>query len=141
MKRRTAEEKKLADDAYLLREWRRYRAERLEEALAGVHHDLVARVMQRLENLKSARELVDAMLAEDWTAVDADTRAMVLAQIDSAIVALRERQGLPPFDDPLPGAPDNAFMILRRLFESFPLHAGKPPERSGKTVSKDHVKQ
>jgi hypothetical protein len=72
------------------------------------------------------------MLAEDWTAVDADTRTIVLAQIDSAIVALRERSGQPPFDDPLPGAPDNAFLIIRKLFDSFPPCAGKRPGHPGK---------
>jgi hypothetical protein len=132
MTRRTTEEKKLADDVYLLRVWKRWHAEELEKALAGMHHDLVERVMRRLKKLQSARELVDAMLAEDWSGVDADTRAIVLAQIDTAIVALRERQGQAPFDDPLPGAPDNAFLIIRKLFDSFPLCAGKRPGHPGK---------
>src|SRR5262249_39685928 len=110
MKRqRTAKEKKLADDARLLRWWEAHHHERLEEALAGVHRDVLARVMAQLENLKSARELVNALAAEDWSAVDADTRLIVLHELNVAIAKLRSKSGLEPIDDPLPGQPDNAF--------------------------------
>jgi hypothetical protein len=118
MKRRsTAQEKKLADDARLLRWWKAWHREQLEEALAGVHRDVLERVMAHLRNLKSARELVSAMAAEDWSTVDAETRLIVLHELNVVIAALREKQGLPPIDDALPDEPNNAFRIIKNLFE------------------------
>jgi hypothetical protein len=34
---------------------------------------------------------------------------------DSAIIRLRERNGLPPFDDGLPGETDNVFRLVKRI--------------------------
>jgi hypothetical protein len=138
-RRRTAEEKKRADDAYLLRAWKRYHAERLEEALAGVHRDVIARLLVQLKDLRSARELVAAVSAMHWRSIDADVRATALALIDGAIVALRERQGLAPFDDPLPGQPDSAFLMIRRLFDSFPPCAGERAEAIGKSEKLESI--
>jgi hypothetical protein len=63
--------------------------------------------------LTSAAELVDT-IDRPWREADADTRFEVLSLIDDAIVALRERNGLPPLDDPLPGQPDNVFSAPSR---------------------------
>jgi hypothetical protein len=116
-------DKKLRDDARLLRAWRNWHAEQLTEALTGLHRDVLGRVMAQLKDLRSARELVTAMAAEDWSVVDADTRLVVLHQINVAIAALREKQGLEPIDDPVPGEPDNAFRIIKALFMKFPATA------------------
>jgi hypothetical protein len=110
-------DKKLADNERLLRWWKKFHREQLEEALAGVHHDVLERMMAQLKDLKSARELVNAITAEDWSTVDADTRLIVLHELNVAIAALREKQGLSPIDDPLPGEPDNAFRIIKNLFQ------------------------
>jgi hypothetical protein len=121
MRRRSdKEQKKLADDARLLRAWRNWHAEQLTEALAGLHRDVLGRVMAQLKDLRSARELVTAMAAEDWSVVDADTRLIVLHQVNTAITTLREKAGMPPIDDPLPGEPDNAYRIIKALFMKFP---------------------
>ena len=125
MKRRTAKEQELNDRATLLRAWRRWRREQLEQALTGIHAVVFERLMTRLKDLRSARELVDFIAAQDWTAVDYDTRFTALHQINNAIAALRERNGLTPIDDPLPGAPENAFRIIKTIMTSFPLQAGK----------------
>jgi hypothetical protein len=117
------QEKKLADDAKLVRAWRNWHAEQLQEALAGLHRDVLGRVMAQLKNLRSARELVTAVAAEDWSVVDADTRLVVLHQINVAIAALREKQGLEPIDDPLPGQPDNAYRIIKAMFMKIPAAA------------------
>jgi hypothetical protein len=117
MKRsRTAQEKKLADDARLMKWWRAWHAEQLEEALAGVHRDVLQRVMAQLKNLKSARELINAVATEDWSTVDADTRLVVLHELNTAIAALREKSGMPPIDDPLPGEHD--IRIIKALYAS-----------------------
>ena len=62
-RRSEKKDKKLADDARLLRWWKKFHREQLEEALAGVHHDVLERMMVQLKNLKFARELVNAMAA------------------------------------------------------------------------------
>jgi len=127
MKRRKSEkDQKLADDVYLLRAWKRFHAEQLTEALTGMHRDVMARLMGELKDLCSARKLVDFIAAQNWSAVDADTRLIALHEISQAIMKLRERHGMEAIDDPLPGQPDNASRIIKRLFESFPPKAGEP---------------
>ena len=122
MKRRLSDKqkKRLAANAKLMRWWRNWHAEQLQEALAGVHRDVLQRVMAQLKDLRSARELVNAMAAEDWSVVDADTRLIVLHEINVAIAALREKQGLPFVDDPLPGSPASAFQIIKAMFMKIP---------------------
>jgi hypothetical protein len=132
-RRRTAEEKELADRARLLRWWKKFHREQLEEALAGVHRDVLERVMAQLKDLKSARELVNAMAAEDWSVVDADTRLIVLHELNVAVCKLREKHNQEPIDDPLPDQPDNAFRIIKNLFNSFPPRVGERAEAIGKS--------
>jgi len=56
-------ERELADRERLTRMWRRYHAEQLEQALAGIHSDVMKRLMAQLEDLRSARALVDLVIA------------------------------------------------------------------------------
>jgi hypothetical protein len=128
MKKRSAQEQKLADRAYLLRAWRRRHREQLKVALAGIHRNVLKALVAQLKDLRSARELVDFIAAQDWSAVDANTRLICLHEINAAISALRERNGQAPIDDPLPGAPENAFQIICKLLTSFPLPAGEQPK-------------
>ena len=124
MKKRNAREQKLADDARLLRTWREWHREQLEEALAGVRRGVLERLMEQLKDLRSARALVDFIAAQDWESVDADTRAIALFEINRAIIALRERQKLPPINDALPGEPLTAFQIIREIITKV-----SPPSR------------
>ena len=101
MRRKSEKDKKLADDARLLRAWRRWHVEQLEEALVDVHADVMSRLMAQLEELRSARELVDFISAQDWNAVDANTRLIALNEINATITRLRERLGQQPIDDAL----------------------------------------
>jgi hypothetical protein len=119
MKQRTAKEKELADRSTLARAWRKGHREQLEEALAGVHGAVLERLLTQLKDLQSARALVDFM-AQDWGAVDANARLTALHQINNAITKLREREGLAPIDDPLPGKPENAFRLIKTIMTSFP---------------------
>ena len=50
-----------------------------------------------------------------WRNADDDKRFQILSIVNAAIVSLRERHKLPPFEDPLPGAPLNAFLVIREL--------------------------
>jgi hypothetical protein len=129
-RRRTAKEKELADNVRLLRAWKKFHREQLEEALAGVHRDVLERLLAQLKNLQSARQLVDFISAQDWAAVDAATRLTCLHEINVAISTLRQSRGLDPINDPLPGAPDNAFRIIKAVFESFPPQVGEQTEVS-----------
>jgi hypothetical protein len=131
---KSAKDKELENNARLLRVWRKGHAEQLVEALAGAHHAVLTRMMAQLENLKSARELVDAITAEDWSVVDADTRFICLHEINTAICRLRERNGLVVIDDPLPGELDNAYRIIKAMFDKFPAPAGRRAGVSGKSV-------
>jgi hypothetical protein len=130
MKRRHSEkeQKKLADNERLLRAWKKYHAERLNEALAGVHADVMRRLMARLADLRSARELVAFIAAQDWPAVDADTRLTALHQINVSICALRERMGQEPINDALVelGQPLNAFQLICAIINptNFPQSRG-----------------
>jgi predicted ABC-class ATPase len=119
MRRRTAKENELADNARLLRAWRRHHAEKLEEALSGVSGAVMARLMEQLKNLGAARELVAFVAAQDWSQVSANDRLTALHEINSAICRLRESAGLPPLDDGIPGERDNAYRLVKRIL-SFP---------------------
>jgi hypothetical protein len=120
MRRRSEKEQTLQDNAHLLRAWKRWHREQLEQSLCGLHGDVLERLILQLKNLQSARELIG-----DWAALDANTRLIALHEINAAITTLRERNGLVPIDDPLPGAPENAFRIIKTIMTSFPLQAGK----------------
>jgi hypothetical protein len=129
--RKSENEKELGDRERLTRMWRRYHAEQLEQALAGIHSDVMTRLMAQLEDLRSARALVDFIAAQDWESVDADTRAIALSEINKAICAVRERMNpKEPINDALPGQPLTAFLMIREIINKFPATAGEPsPER------------
>src|SRR5262245_13622111 len=113
--RKSDKDKTLADNACLLRAWRRWHAEQLEAALAGPHAGVMGRLMAQLKDLGSARALVEFITAQDWSALDADTRLTALHQINNAVMRHRERAGLAPIDDALPGEPLNAFQMIRAI--------------------------
>src|SRR5262245_49299304 len=96
MKPHNARDKKLADDARLARTWRAWHAEELTEALAGPHRHVLEPLMQLLKNLDlhSSNALVDFIRAQDWSAIDAQTKFVVLHEINTAITKLRTRNGI-----------------------------------------------
>jgi hypothetical protein len=93
----------------------RYERERLVEAFAGQHGEKLRQFIEFLDivTLQSAAALIDR--AREFQAADDDTRFLVLRSIDSAIIRLRERHKMMPFDDPLPGQPLNAFLTIREI--------------------------
>ena len=139
MKRRQSQkDKELADQAKLTRAWRQWHAEQLAEALVGLHRDVMARLMKHLKQLRSARELVECIKAQDWSAADAHTRLVALHEINSAITRLREKQQLPPIDYALPGESLRAFQLIRNIINpsntQFPAACGeKRAEAIGKS--------
>lgn len=146
MKRRTAaQEQKYMNEARLLRAWRQRHAEELEEALAGPDGALVSELMVLLDQLElnSAAALLDFIQRSDWNSVSYDTRLVVLHQINNSVTRMRERHGLPPFDDPLPGQPDDMFRrIVRSVLAPSPAREHRLPpsevataERIGRDVT------
>jgi hypothetical protein len=136
-------DKELADNARLLRAWKAFHRVQLEEALAGLHGVQVSELMTLLDRLKlsSAAALLAFIERTDWHEVDYGTRLTVLHQINDRITRMRARHGLPPFDDPLPGQPDNVFRRIKHtLFSPSPAHARRLPssvatERTGRDVT------
>jgi hypothetical protein len=144
VRRRSAKNKELQDNTYLLRAWKKFHHEELEEALAGPHGAMVERLMFILSTLSqdSAPLLLAYVRGVDWSSVSHDTRLTVLHQINDRITRMRQRHGLTPIDDPLPGQPDNVFRIVRAILTPSPAHEHRHPpsevataERTGRDVT------
>jgi hypothetical protein len=98
--------------------WREWRRERSDALLAGPYADAARDLIALLNRLRpnAADMLLERVCGGPWRDADPDTRFLILALIDAAIVEMRERNGLPPFDDPvLPDDPLNVFLTLREL--------------------------
>ena len=95
--------------------WRRWHDEQREALLAGSHGDAARGLITFLSSmaLDQGTALVALIEAGPWRDADADARFGILALIDAHIVMLRERHGLPPFDDALPGTRPSVFLVLR----------------------------
>jgi hypothetical protein len=100
-----------------LRAWRTWHHQQLEEVLAGPHAVIATQVVHFLKTMTpaSANVLLALMRGQTWASVDANTKFVLLHEINQAITRLREKSGLPPFDDPLPGERDTGFLIIRAL--------------------------
>jgi len=117
MRRNSERGKKLADDARLLRAWRNWHAEELAEALAGPHRHVLEPLMQLLKNLDlhPSNALVDFIRARDWSAIDAQTKLVLLHEINTTITTLRTCNGMAPIDDALWGERANVFQTIRLI--------------------------
>jgi hypothetical protein len=112
--------------------------EQLEEALAGLHRDVLERVMTQLKELRSARELVESIAAQDWSAVDSGTRSVALHEINNAITRLREQIRLLPIDDALPSERANAFVLIKEHL--FPRERRAQPGRISRSMREQELK-
>jgi hypothetical protein len=110
-------EEKLADDARLLRVWRRWHRDELEAAVAGPHGAVATRLVQLLRDLtlKSAPALLNFVDAQTWSDIDHNTRFILLHEIDAAVTVLRTRNGMLPFDDPPDDDRPNVFLKIRTI--------------------------
>jgi hypothetical protein len=130
MKRqRTAQEKKLADDARLLRAWKKFHREERETVLAGPHGVVLAELFRMFKNLQHVRpaQLIGFAAAIDWVVIDYNTKLTVLHEINAAITRFREKRGLEPIDDGAgaPGEPETPYRQLKAIL--FPPN-GAPAE-------------
>jgi hypothetical protein len=121
-----ARKQELAHEARFLRQWQAWRAEQRAAALAGPYGELLQQLLGILRTATlqdGAGDLIAFVESQDWGA-DADFRHLALSEIDTAIIALRERAGLAVFDDPL-GPAVSGFLILREVLTPA---AGLQPE-------------
>jgi len=118
MKRRKHDaEREFEAQNRLFRAWKRWHAEELQTALLGPHGPAIKELIDFLRGmtLQSAPELIRLIRRRDWRQIDVATRQIVLHQINIAVVKLRERHGLNPFDDGLPdGQRPTAFLVIKQ---------------------------
>jgi hypothetical protein len=127
------QQQKLADDVRLLRAWRKWHKEELEQALAGPHGSMIERLVFMLKALEfaSAPLLIAYIRGVDWATVDYSTRLTALHEINTAITRMRERRGLAPFDDPIPPRDDSVFRRVKaRLLDSRNGGSARPKAQS-----------
>ena len=97
--------------------WRQWRQERIAQLLAGPHSADAQALVRFLDDLSSAAELIEFVKRGPWRQTDADTRFLIASLIDIAIIEVREKRGLPPFDDAMPfgDEPLTAFEQIREI--------------------------
>jgi hypothetical protein len=128
--RELTKDQKLVETEKLSRAYLRWQREQLAEALAGAHGAIVAELMALLDRLElnSAATLLDAVRRTDWSEINYNTRLTVLHQINATITRVRERNGMPAIDDPMPGERDSLFRRIKHLlFIPSPANAGSSP--------------
>jgi hypothetical protein len=107
------QQKELREQHIKLRMWKRWRRERVEALLSGPYSAAARDLLETLRTMTTPSSLLDAVAVGPWSGIDITTRQEILALIDAAIIARREKLGMPSFDDPLPGQSPNAFLVLR----------------------------
>jgi hypothetical protein len=123
---KTRQQKKLAEQRLEFRLWKRWRRERVESLLVGPYAESAQALLDFFQTKPSPSSLIDFIAAGPWEKADADIRFEILALVDTVIMKRRERMGLAPFDDALPGRPLNVFLILRErlALSDFPPDGG-----------------
>ena len=80
-----------------------------------------------IANLKHMQlaQLIGYVQSIDWAAIDYNTKLVVIHECNTAITALREKHGLTPIDDDLPGKPETPFRTIKAIvLTAFPHHEG-----------------
>jgi len=123
----TMEAQKLADDARLLRLWKRFHRKEREAVLAGPHGAVLHELLRMFENLKHVQptQLIGFVHSIDWSAIDYQTKLTVIHELNQAITGIREKHGLVPIDDGLPGEPETPFRTIRTIVLT------RSPQREG----------
>src|SRR5262249_15780530 len=107
MKRRRSEkeQKKLADDARLLRWWATWHHEQRDEARAK--YPVLEELFRMFRNLDCVApvQLIGLAQSINWAEVDYATKLTVLHEINNSITALRVKRDLQPLDNPFPREP------------------------------------
>lgn len=112
-RREKAIERKKLEEEILLDLWSRSHKDLIATLLAGPHGVAAAELIAVLEKLPSSGELIALFDRGPWQHADLDTKFIIQHLINRAIINHRERAGLEPYDDPLPGDGLNVFLTIR----------------------------
>jgi hypothetical protein len=109
----------LEDNVKLLRQWHAFHAEQLQEILAGPDGTVLTPVIEQLKTLGPGRSqaLIELVQRCDWSTIGADTKLVLLHELNAAIGRVRRTLKLEPIDDPLPGQPENLYRIIKMILE------------------------
>jgi len=107
------EQKKLADDARLIRAWKAWHREECKVVLAGPHGVVLAELFRMLDHLDcvAPAQLIGFAQSINW--IDYATKLTVLHELNNSITAFRAARDLEPIDDPLPGEPESPFRLIK----------------------------
>lgn len=117
-KTKSAKDKRLEERGRLAAHYRREEARRTAEALASPLGKRLASLLAEFDRLTidDADVMIAHLETQDWLPqADEDFRRIALRLIDKRIGRIRRDAGLIELDDPLPGEPDSAFFIIKRL--------------------------
>jgi hypothetical protein len=104
----------------LSKAYRKYRAEKHEKLVTGPYKAAAGELIGFLESmdLESGTDLIVLVERGPWRNADRDTQYEILNLVNRAIVKLRERNGLCPFDDALESdASLTVFQIIRGVLQ------------------------
>lgn len=113
-------EKELDDQNKLFRQWKAWRREKLDALIAGPHGREIKGLIRFLDTmtLSSAPALLKLIENAHWArSMSPGERADLLGAIGNRITRTRERAGLTPFDDAMPGEPETAFHRIKTMLE------------------------
>ncbi|MAG99058.1 MAG: hypothetical protein CMM08_20485 [Rhodospirillaceae bacterium] len=113
-----ARQKRIDERNLLSARYRREEARRVAEALSSPLGRRLADLLASFDRLtiEDAEVMIDTIALQGWLlAADRELRHLALRLIDRRIARIRRVAGLPELDDPLPGAPDTAFLVIKRL--------------------------
>jgi len=117
MKARQAEQE-MKDEVVLSKLYKRWKAEKRNALLAGPHGREVRGIVSFIDSmtLSSAPALIKAVERSAWLdSLSHDERHDLLNIIGVGIARCREKAGLPPFDDGVPGEPAKAFEQIKMM--------------------------
>ena len=114
----TRREKALQERNRLSQAHRRWRKQAIDTLLNGPLSAAARVLVDFLDRMQSDDEcgLIDLVRSGPWRDADADTRFLILVLVDAAVIRLRERAELAPFDDPL-DEEKSAFLRIRERFQ------------------------
>jgi hypothetical protein len=117
-------ERERAGDAKMFRAWKKFHREERDAVLVGPYAVTLAELFRMFANLKHVQpaHLIEFISAIDWAAIDYQTRLTVLHELNTTITKFREKRGLEPIDDALPGDPDTPFRTIKAML--FPSNEG-----------------
>jgi len=119
-KTKSAKDKRLEERGKLAAHYRREEARRAAEALASPLGKRLACLLAEFDRLtiNDADVMIACIEGQDWLLrADENFRRLALRLIDKRIGRIRRDAGLIELDDPLPGEPDSAFFIIKRLLQ------------------------